>query len=462
MKGPMRTHRPCLTLALITIAGILTGQWVSLPSWVWLLGAALTAALHIPFRWAACLFLALFCLSAFWRTAHNDVPRNSIAFLYYDERRSVTAVEGVVDESPRSRNGRTVFALDVRYLYINESKRAVSGKILIDAVLDSVPMYGDLCRFTGKIIPIPEFEGSQFSYRRYMRERGVYGMMRPAKALHYERIAAGQGHPAKAWALTLHQKVVHVLRRYLTQPEAALTAALVVGEDNTMPKDMKEVFINTGTAHILAVSGMNMAVMAAVFFFCLRLTGLPRPLQFWGTIVLLWGYAVVSGWAPSVVRACVMASVILAGFALEEEWEPLNSLGFAALILLAFNPLTINDIGFQLSFAAVSAILIAFGPLMNVLKKVPQWLAALISVSTAAWAGTAPITYYHFQTFTPIAIVANIPIVPMADFIMVLGLGLSITGSICPTIAYAFAGALKAIISALVILATWFSSLTAP
>ena len=189
----------------------------------------------------------------------------------------------------------------------------------------------------------------------------------------------------------------------------------------------------------------------------LRALCLPRQVQFWGTVFFLFVYAFLSGWSASVVRACLMSAMILASFALEEESEPLNSLGLAALILLFLDPMNCFDIGFQLSFAAVAGILILYAPCQKVFLFLPSFIRSSVALSLAAWAGTIVIIYYHFHMVTPISILANIPIVPLADLVMALGLGLAAVGGWFPPLAWAFAGCLKADLSAMIICADWFN-----
>ena len=129
----------------------------------------------------------------------------------------------------------------------------------------------------------------------------------------------------------------------------------------------------------------------------------------------------------------------------------------AAVILLVFDPRNLFDIGFQLSFAAVTGILSLYKPCQSLFKVLPGFIANTMAVSLAAWIGTTPISFYHFHTITPIAVLANVPIVPMADSVMLLGLGLAFSGACCPALAYAFAGCLKAVLSGMVICAAWFS-----
>ncbi len=263
--------------------------------------------------------------------------------------------------------------------------------------------------------------------------------------------------PPQDYFLPWRTQLKSSLNNYLDAKEAGVITAMVTGDRSDMPKELKVIFNRTGTGHIVAISGMNMAIIIAMVFFVLKLCGISRCWQCLGTIGFLFMYALLTGASPSVMRACFMASVILLGYAFEQEGEGLNSLGLAAFILLLINARNLFDIGFQLSFAAVGAIVIMYEPLKKSLSRLPEWLAAPLALSGAAWIGTAPLQLWHFGTITPIALLANIPIVPLADLTVALGLLLALAGLFTPVIALPIAGCLKIIFNVMIILAQWFS-----
>jgi len=158
------------------------------------------------------------------------------------------------------------------------------------------------------------------------------------------------------------------------------------------------------------------------------------------------------------MRAAVMAAVLLASFSVELESDALNSLAFAALILLLMDASNLFDTSFQLSFAAVAAIIIIYTPLEKRLLFFPKWLSCALSVSTAAWIGITPLQMWHFGTFTPIALIANLLIVPLLDLTVALGLCLGISGLGAPPLAWVLAGCLKVVFNLMVIVAFWFSN----
>jgi len=451
-------------LALVLMAGIMAGKYLPLPLWSWLIAALSGIVLFFLRRHSAVVYALVFCLGAAWLQQRYLLPPDSIAFLSAKDRRDFKAAEGMVasDIGRQSwlQGEKTVFELKVNQVLIGDSWRPSSGKTQVNLYGGHPPLhYGQVLRVRGKLHAVFDGFAKGFSYRRYLQEQGIYWLLSVGKEGGCEVIRDGKGNILVYWSMQLRRGMIEVFGHYLAPREAGFTAALVLGDRSGMPKDLKEIFVNTGTAHVLAISGMNMAIVAALFFFALRALGLPRRWQFAGTVIFLFAYAFLTGWSASVVRACFMSSVVLAAFAFEHESDALNSLGLAALVLLALDPKDLFDVGFQLSFAAVAAILALHAHCRKLFAFLPSFLGASMAVSLAAWAGTAPFIFYHFHMLTPVSILANIPIVPLADMVMLLGLWLAAVGGWCPYIGIALAGCLKAILSAMVILAGWFNQI---
>ena len=156
------------------------------------------------------------------------------------------------------------------------------------------------------------------------------------------------------------------------------------------------------------------------------------------------------------MRAAFMASIILVSFSFELESDTLNSLAFAALILLLMDASNLFETSFQLSFAAVAAIVILYTPIEKRLSFCPKWLACALSVSTAAWMGITPLQIWHFGTIAPVALIANLFIVPLLDITVALGLVLALAGLWVPPLAWGIAGCLKVILNLMVVVAFWF------
>ena len=257
------------------------------------------------------------------------------------------------------------------------------------------------------------------------------------------------------WRGQLKQSLDH----YLDGQEAGTMSAIVLGDRGQIPKEISMAFRHTGTGHILVIAGLHMAMMTAMVIFILKLIRIPRSWQAWVSILLVFTYAILTGGSVPVVRAAFMASVILASMSVELESDALNSLCGAALILLLMDAGNLFNTSFQLSFAAVAAIVILYAPLEKRLSFFPKWLAGAVSVSTAAWIGITPLQIWHFGTISPVALIANLFIVPLLDLTVALGLVLALAGLWLAPLAWGLAGCLKVVFNLMVVVAFWFSKI---
>ncbi len=224
---------------------------------------------------------------------------------------------------------------------------------------------------------------------------------------------------------------------------AAVLHGMLFGERSEMPEAWEEWFRRTGTLHLFAVSGQNVGVLAVAGLLVMRLGGLQRWRWGWGLIPALGLYTLATGADPSAVRAWVMASLVLAAWALDRPVLVVQLLAAAGMGILLGDPSQILDIGFQLSFAVVAALALLTPPLFGWMRGfwapdplVPRawWhpvrraletprLAVLgcAAGSVAAFAGSAPLCAWHFHLVTPSGIPVNILVVPLASAVVVVG-----------------------------------------
>lgn len=257
------------------------------------------------------------------------------------------------------------------------------------------------------------------------------------------------------WRMFLESSLYH----YLDPNEAGTISAIVLGDRSHIPKEINMIFRHTGTGHILVIAGLHIAIMTAMIVFVLKIVRIPGRAQIFLSIVLLFGYAVLTGGSVPVMRASLMACIWLASMGVELEGDALNSLSLAALLLLLFNASDLFDISFQLSFAAVFSIILFHDYLHANFSFGPPWLSSALAVSTAAWLGIAPFQWWHFGTFTPVALLANLVVVPLLDLVVILGLSLALLGILIPPVALCIAGVLKLVFNTMIVADWWFSKI---
>lgn len=218
--------------------------------------------------------------------------------------------------------------------------------------------YGDRVELIGRLEPPPTFD--DFDYAAYLARQGVHAVVRYPATITVE--GGGWGDAWQAAALGASRALSAALDRLLPEPQNALAQGILLGVRSGMPRDLVEDFRATGTTHILAISGHNMAVVAGLLSL-LAVGSVGR--RSWRFVVpavaALGAYAVLVGLPPSVVRAAIMASLALVAGALGRESYPVGGLALAAALMTAANPYLLQDAGFQLSFAAMAGVL-GLGP----------------------------------------------------------------------------------------------------
>ena len=254
-----KTHRPCFCLAIIFMLGIITGTFLSMPLWIWLTLGAAALIIFFDQRFNWMMYVLVFLLGAVWIVERNLLPPQCIAFLSFDQRQNLEAVEGAIDSDVMhqkwARGDKTVFDLSLRQILVEGKWNPSVGKVRVELYGDqnqNVLHYGQMVHISGKVHPI--FNGKAntgFSYRQYLQNQGVYWILSVSKAGSCEVIKDSWGNIFVAGAIFMRHQMIAVFDRYLMPMEAGFVAAIVLGDRSGMPKDLKEIFANTGTAHIL-------------------------------------------------------------------------------------------------------------------------------------------------------------------------------------------------------------------
>ncbi|MEM1442140.1 MAG: ComEC/Rec2 family competence protein, partial [Verrucomicrobiota bacterium] len=231
-------------------------------------------------------------------------------------------------------------------------------------------------------------------------------------------------------------------------PYARLIAAMSLGARENTPEDLEESFRRSGTMHLFAVSGLHVGVVAGLLLGVLLLCRVPRRTAVLIVIPLVLFYAVLTGLRPSAIRAAIMLSVILASLAVKEKTNLLNSLALAALLILGFDTQQLFLPGFQLSFAVLLFITLFAAPMQKwfsvpwltdpfvpktlrsparrIKDRFVTGLSAALAVSLVSWLGSLGLLVWHFQSYAPIGVFANVLMVPLASLVVsvaVLSLG---------------------------------------
>lgn len=210
----------------------------------------------------------------------------------------------------------------------------------------------------------------------------------------------------------------------LPPAEAALLRGMVIGEDDAVPDPVEEDFRRSGLAHILAVSGQNVMLLGALVFALGMVLGLPLRTRLWVAAAAIALYVPLTGAGPSIQRAGVMGLAGLAAWLIGRPSSRWYAIGLAAAITLAYNPRAIEQPGWQLSFAAVIALLIAAQPCAALLCRagIPRLAADATAITATATLGTAPLLAHHFDELSLVSLPANLAAAPAIAPVMWLGM----------------------------------------
>ena len=212
---------------------------------------------------------------------------------------------------------------------------------------------------------------------------------------------------------------------------------VLLGDDNGLTPGLQNAFRRSGLYHLLAVSGQNVVLLAGGVLGLALLLGVPRVWAHLGALTAIGAYVLAVGPQPSVIRAAVSGAAVSIAWLAARERDPWHVLLLAAVVLLAWNPYTLFDAGFQLSFAAVIAIFLAVGPLVRLAEgyPVPKSLGAAVAVSAACSVATAPILWLQFGAVPLLGIVANALVEPAVGPLLGLAFAAAAVDPVAPSLA---------------------------
>ncbi|MEO6496755.1 MAG: ComEC/Rec2 family competence protein [Solirubrobacteraceae bacterium] len=327
---------------------------------------------------------------------------------------------GVVLQPPRSRSyGRTVALVEVRAGPGSGERVLVAAKGTIRARV------GEEVRVRGGWRALPEFE-------RSMRRAGAHALLVADSVTPTGRRRGG----ALGAVDGVRRRAERALTQGLSPPLAALARGMVLGQDDGLSEKMTEDFRGSGLAHLVAASGANVALLAAFVLALGAATGIPRTPRLVAAVVLVAAYVPLAGGGPSIQRAGIMGAATLVAVLASQPASRWYALLLAAGATLGLNPRAAEDAGWQLSFAAVLAILALVAPLRAALeRRLPRVAAEALAVCLVASAATAPLIALHFGRLSWVTIPANMLAVPAVAPVMWLGTAAAALGQLTPVLA---------------------------
>ncbi len=426
---PVGAARFGLPAALAGVAaGILTDDVGLAPSSLVLLAGgalAIGGAMLVGGRaaWVALIGVALAGVAAgSWRHADTSPnlhdPATSVAALVDgNEHRLI----GTVVDDPRPRAGRMQLMLGD---LVTEDGAEPTDRLLVWLPRGIDARSGDRLRLATRVELAEDFDG--FAYREYLARQGVGAIARARSA----EVLTGEGGAGASFA-AIRKLLLGGLNRLVPEPEAALGAGILLGVRASIAPEINDAFATAGLTHVVAISGWNIAIVAALVMALVRPLE-RRPGGRWTTALVaataIGSYVVLTGASPSVVRAALMAGAMLVGRLAGSRAHATSALGLAALVMLLVAPAVLWDVGFQLSLLATAG-LIWFGRSIEArLGSWPAWIREPVALTMAAQLTTLPVILVNFERLSLVAPLSNVLVVPLVPLAMLASAGASAGG----------------------------------
>ncbi|MDQ2935219.1 MAG: ComEC family competence protein, partial [Chloroflexota bacterium] len=360
----------------------------------------------------ALLLAASASLLGAWRSGATNLPTgpDSVSALVGRE----WTWTGMLTDDPRPRGERQQVVLDDLLLLRPDHTRPVRGRILVWLPRSVELAVGERVRITSRLVQPQDFDG--FAYREYLARQGIGAIARAFEVA----VVGSQISPPAAITASARHWLLTGLNDLVPEPEAALGAGILLGVRAGIAPEVADAFATAGLTHVVAISGWNIAIVAALVAAFLRPMA-KRPGGRWlasvSTIAAIVGYVVLTGGSPSVVRAALMAGAILLARLGGAAAHAASALMLAALGMLLVAPPVLWDVGFQLSLLATAGLIVFAGPIERRLKGWPTLLREPLALTAAAQLATLPVILGNFERLSLVAPLANVvvtPIVPLA------------------------------------------------
>ena len=419
-------------LSCAWVVGILLGSKFNLP-----LALLLTGLIPLPLLFfrqhRKLIILSSLCLVALFGGAfcyQSSLPiidENCLQF-YNNE---TVEIKGMVNADPEVRDKSTHLRLSATEIKWDKEWQEVSGTALLFVPRYPTYDYGDMLLVTGELETPPQLD--DFDYRDYLAHQGIYSTMLYPKIEILER---GEGFKPLEWVYSLRNRLSQTLAEVLPEPQASLAQGIVLGIRGNIPATIKANFSHTGTAHILAISGLHLSIVAGILLSLgIWLFGRRHYTYIWLALGTIWLYALITGMHPPVARGAIMASLFITAELLGRQRSAITALAFAAAIMVGISPQVLWTASFQMSFLAMAGLILVFPPIRDLGRKtvntilgkdravtpVAYFITDSFSVTLGAILGVWPLVAYYFGIISFVAPLATFFALPALPGIIITG-----------------------------------------
>ena len=435
--------RPAFYITIAFSAGIAASNHIHIPviHTITLSAALLITALIFhkkPRISHLSLYLAILLFGAAYYANFCIIPADHISNIATEDAKKV-CVKGMIRDDPIIgtnfyKQDRAVFLLECDAILEGDTWKKTEGLVNVSVTPppedmnfgDEVVLEGALSRITALRNP------GAFDYAKYMEIKGV-GAFLKTDARKVVKIANScPGYFLKRCAYALRNRIRTAINKNFDKRCGGFLKAVLIGDRVDLTENIKEDFVKTGTVHILAISGLHVGLVAAIFMLLFGVSGISRKFNLLATLGLLIFYSFVAGSNPPITRAVLMFGVFTVGYLINRESDTLNTLAIAAILILFSNPRELFDPSFLLSFVSVGSIIV-FAQLVNKTLnrsnpfkpdsgagKAFFYVSGGLAVSIASWLGSWPLIAAYFNIISPVSLVANLVVIPTLFVLMAL------------------------------------------
>lgn len=339
---------------------------------------------------------------------------------------------GIISDEPTIKENNQKLNIEVEL-------DSVKTNILVSAGLDENFKYGDEVKFFGNLEKPENFttdQGKEFDYVNYLRKDGILYVMNYA---HLEVISQNNGSRIKRTLFYIKEKFLEKMNLAISYPENLLMGGLILGEKASFNEALRKSFVDTGTIHIVALSGYNVTIVAEWFMKLFK--SFPSNIGIGMGMLAVVLFVLMSGGSSTALRAGIMAILALFARATGRNYDVARALILAGLVMVFMNPFVlVYDVSFQLSFMATVAVIF----LAPRIEKYFMWvtdhfgLRDIVSVTVAAYVFVMPFILYKMGNLSIVALPANVLILPLIPFTMLLGFLTGLLGMIYYVLAIPF------------------------
>ncbi len=348
-------------------------------------------------------------------------------------------ITGTVVSIPQGiSEGKPKFFFDVKNIkFADTDKSFKNEKVLVtinnpEEINDDLKIYNELTLEGRLSAPFKAGNPSQFDYGNYLRNHNAYAVFY-AKSVN--KIPKEPSLKANALQKIndYRENVISIHSKYLPSPYLEILGGIVFGDDAVSPpKEIKQSFVNSGLLHILAASGMNVAFIYGFFFWVMSLLKVPFRTKVILGMFTVAIYSLMTGLGASIIRATIMLIFVLVGKLIDRDAHSISLLSFVGLLMLIYNPMFLNDIGFQLSFIVTFGILFMSPLVIRFNHKIKDFIAGTISIPIIAQLWVIPVQIFYFSNISVYSVFANIMSVPVLMVISSGGFVSALLSSISP------------------------------